>query len=483
MTDWKALLRIMGILLMVEGLLMLCCLVPSFYYHDGTHLAIIVAGAFTFSVGLLHFLLCRRYRTFADRRMAFVLVVAVWLVLVLFGTLPFLATGSTLNFVDAFFESMSGLTSSGGTIIPEVAALPRSILFWRSLSQWVGGFGIILLVLAVAPSIGINKYSLYTAEASGADNTGKLSSSTSETVRHTLFIYLLLTGLFVIGLSLAGLPFWPAVNLTFTNISSGGFSIYSDSIASLTVAQKYVLAGCMFCSGINFALLYHFITLRWRRIGHKLDQFAFYLFLYLTAVVAVFLALRFKMGQDWQSAICDSVVQCASALTTTGSIVADTTLWWVPITFLLMLLSLCGGMAGSTTGGLKVMRVLILHRNVRNILYNHLHPNAVHPVRLNGSPVSHSIVNNVMVIFFVYLFTIMVGILALMLCGVNATESIGAMVSCITSYGPGMGLSGGFGSYASFPLAAKLICSLAMLMGRLECLTLIVLCLPRFWRR
>lgn len=483
MNDWKALLRIIGILLMVEGSLMLLCLVPACYYDDGTQQSIFVAGAFTFFMGLVHFLFCRRFRNFSDRRMAFVLVVAVWLVLVIFGTLPFLSTGATLNFVDAFFESMSGLTSSGGTIISEVAALPPSILFWRSLSQWVGGFGIILLVLAVAPSIGINKYSLYTAEASGADNTGKLASSTSETVRHTLFIYLMLTCLFVIGLSLSGLSFWPAVNLVFTNISSGGFSIYSDSIASLSLAQKYVLAACMFCSGMNFALLYHFFSLRWRKIGHKLDQFAFYFFLYLVSVVAVFFALRFKMGQDTQSAFCDSVVQCVSALTTTGSIVADTTQWWVPITFLLMLLSICGGMAGSTTGGLKVMRVLILLRNVRNILYNHLHPNAVHPVRLNGHPVSHSIVNNVMVIFFVYLFSIVVGILALMLSGVNATESIGAMVSCITSYGPGMGLSGGFGSYASFPPSAKMICSLAMLMGRLECLTLIVLCLPRFWRR
>ena len=399
------------------------------------------------------------------------------------GSIPFLATGATHRFVDALFESMSGLTSSGGTIFDEVGALPYSILFWRSLSQWVGGFGIILLVLAVAPSIGINKYSLYTAEASGADNTGKLAASTSDTVRHTLFIYLLLTVGFIIGLSLSGMAFWPAVNLTFTNISSGGFSVYSDSIASLSMTQKYVLAACMFCSGINFALLYHLITFRWRRFRRKLDQFSFYFMLYLLSVVSVMLVLHFRMAQPFDKALCNSVVQCISALTTTGSVVADTTQWWLPITFLLMLLSLTGGMAGSTTGGLKVMRVLILRRNVRNILHNYLHPNAVHPVRLNGHPVSHSIINNVMVIFFVYLFTIVVGILALMLSGVNATESIGAMVSCITSYGPGMGLSGGFGSYAAFPLAAKLICSVAMLMGRLECLTFIILFLPRFWQR
>lgn len=483
MNDWKALIRISGILLMVEGALMLLCLIPAYHYNDGSSTAIQLSAAFTFAVGCLAFVHFARYRYFQDRRMAFVLVVAVWLVLVLFGTLPYLATGTTHQFVDALFESMSGLTSSGGTIFAEVGALPYSVLFWRSLSQWVGGFGIILLVLAVAPSIGINKYSLYTAEASGADNTGKLSASTSDTVRHTLFVYLLLTAVFVVALSLTGMAFWPAVNLTFTNISSGGFSVYSDSIASLSMTQKYVLAGCMFCSGINFALLYHFITFRWRRIRHKLDQFSFYFVLYLVSVMGVFGVLHFRMGQQWSSALCDSVVQCISALTTTGSVVADTTQWWVPVTFWLMLLSLCGGMAGSTTGGLKVMRVLILRRNVRNILHNYLHPNAVHPVRLNGTPVSHSIINNVMVIFFVYLFTIVVGILALMLCGVNATESIGAMVSCITSYGPGMGLSGGFGSYAAFPLAAKLICSLAMLMGRLECLTFIVLFLPRFWHR
>ena len=176
-------------------------------------------------------------------------------------------------------------------------------------------------------------------------------------------------------------------------------------------------------------------------------------------------------------------MQTLSVLTTTGSLVGDTSQWWVPITFLFVILSLCGGMAGSTTGGLKAMRVLILIRHVRKILRDRLHPHAVNPVRLNRKPVSAHIVTNVMVIFMVFVVVIFLGIMLLMLSGINATESIGAVIACITGYGPGLGTSGGFGCYAAFNSTAKLICSFLMLMGRLECLTVLILFIPAFWKR
>ena len=193
--------------------------------------------------------------------------------------------------------------------------------------------------------------------------------------------------------------------------------------------------------------------------------------------------LHWQSGYAWGDAVRLGTVQTISALTTTGSVVADTTLWWTPVCFLLLMLSVCGGMAGSTSGGLKIMRVLILLRNVRGILYNRLHPNAVMPIRLNGNVVSGHIRSNVMVIFMVFGLTLLLGVMLLMLCGVNATEAIGASVGCLTGYGPGLGASGGFGSYAAFPPMALWLCSFLMLMGRLECMTVLVLLLPRFWRR
>ena len=468
---------------MVEGLLILSCLIPALHFADGTASPIMASGLFTFNVGLLLLVRFHRAKRPTDRRVAYLLVVTMWLVMPLFGTLPFLSTGVLHTFADALFESTSGITSTGATVFSAVEWLPSSILLWRSMTQWFGGFGIVLLVLALVPSLGINKYSLYTAEASGADNTGKQATSMTATVRQTLGIYLLLTAVFVVALWKNGMHVWDAVNITFTNISSGGFSIYNNSLERLTHTQQYIVALAMLLSGINFAMLYNFFTFHWDRLQNKLEQFFFYISIYLVAAIFVVFALRFNMGFDWGDSLRCGIVQTISVLTTTGSLAADTQNWWVPITFLFVVLSLCGGMAGSTTGGLKAMRVLILIRNVRKILRDKLHPQAVNPVRLNRKPVAPSIITNVMVIFLVYAIAIFLGIMLLMLSGINATESIGAVIACITGYGPGLGLSGGFGCYAGFTVAAKLICSFLMVLGRLECLTVIILFFPSFWRR
>ena len=468
---------------MVEGLLILSCLIPALHFADGTASPILASGLFTFNVGLLLLVRFHRAKRPTDRRVAYLLVVTMWLVMPLFGTLPFLSTGVLHTFADALFESTSGITSTGATVFSAVEWLPSSILLWRSMTQWFGGFGIVLLVLALVPSLCINKYSLYTAEASGADNTGKQATSMTATVRQTLGIYLLLTAVFVVALWKNGMHVWDAVNITFTNISSGGFSIYNNSLERLTHTQQYIVALAMLLSGINFAMLYNFFTFHWDRLQNKLEQFFFYISIYLVAAIFVVFALRFNMGFDWGDSLRCGIVQTISVLTTTGSLAADTQNWWVPITFLFVVLSLCGGMAGSTTGGLKAMRVLILIRNVRKILRDKLHPQAVNPVRLNRKPVAPSIITNVMVIFLVYAIAIFLGIMLLMLSGINATESIGAVIACITGYGPGLGLSGGFGCYAGFTVAAKLICSFLMVLGRLECLTVIILFFPSFWRR
>jgi trk system potassium uptake protein TrkH len=434
-------------------------------------------------MGMLLFFLFRKTRHLVNQRMAYLLVVLMWAVLALFGTLPFLTTGTLLSFADALFESMSGISSTGATVFSAVEWLPSSILLWRSMTQWFGGFGFVLLVLAMVPSMGINKYSLYTAEASGADNTGKQTTSTGATMRHTLGVYILLTLFFVFVLHKSGMHVWDAVNITFTNISSGGFSIYNNSLERLTHTQQYIVAFAMLLSGMNFAMLYNLLTIRWDKLQHKYEQVRFYLGLYAAAALFVVLSLALHMNYPWSEALRCGIVQTISVLTTTGSLVADTSQWWVPITFLFVILSLCGGMAGSTSGGLKAMRVLILIRHVRKILRDRLHPHAVNPVRLNRKPVSAHIVTNVMVIFMIFVVVIFLGIMLLMLCDINATESIGAVIACITGYGPGLGTSGGFGCYAGFTCSAKLICTFLMLMGRLECLTVLILFVPAFWKR
>lgn len=482
-TDWKAVLRFLGIVLVAEGGLMALCLVPALHYGDGTLTGIVLSTGTTLTAGAILWGCFRRYRRIEDHRMSYLLVTLMWLILTLFATLPFFATRATANFTQAWFEAMSGLTSTGATVFPQVSQLPSSILLWRSMTQWLGGFGIVLLVLALSPHLGINRHSLYTAEASGADNGGREVIGASTAVRRTLTVYLVLTVLFIVLLIANGMHLWDAVNLTFTNISSGGFSIYDDSIASLTAAQQYTLAAAMLLSGVNFTLIFYFFTFRWQQIRHKLDQFRFYIILLSAGALVVVVGLHLKGNLCWSDAVRMGIVQSVSALTTTGSVVADTSQWWTPLCFLLLMLSVCGGMAGSTSGGLKAMRVLILLRNARAVLRNHLHPNAVAPLRLNGSPVSSHIRSNVMVIFMVYGVTLLAGTMGLMVCGVNATEAVGATAGCMTGYGPGLAASGGFGSYALFPPAAMWVCSVLMLLGRLECMTVLVLCVPRFWRR
>ena len=482
-SDIKAVGRFIGVMLAAEGALMALCLVPSLHFADGTAWAGGSCSAATLAVGIALWASFRHYRRIEDRRIAYLLVVLLWLVLTLFATLPLLFTGATHSFTRAFFEAMSGLTAAGATVFAEVGSLPASVLLWRSMMQWFGGFGIVLMVLALAPRLGVNRYALYTAEASGADNGGRKAVKTATTVRRTLGVYLVLTAAFIAALLAAGMEWWDAVNLTFTNISSGGFSVNSDSIASLSATQQYILTGAMLLSGVNFTLLYLFFTLRWRQIGHKLEQFGFYIGLCAVAAAFVVGALHWHEGIGLSDALRLGIVQTISALTTTGSVVADTPQWWTPVVFLLLMLSVCGGMAGSTSGGLKVMRVLILLRNARVTLRDRLHPNAVTPLRLNGQPVNSHIRGNVMVIFMVYGFTLLLGVMGLMLCGIDATESIGASVGCLKGYGQGLGPSGGLGSYAAFTPSALWLCTLLMLLGRLECMTVLVLLLPRFWRK
>ena len=490
--DWKAILRMIGIMLVAEGTLMALCLIPSLHFADGTERVVAICSALTLTVGLLLWVSFAGFRRIEDRRMAYLLVTLLWVTLTLFAALPLMATGATSQavtgyrsrtFTYAMFESMSGLTTTGATIFPEVGTLPASILLWRSMMQWFGGFGIVLLVLALVPRLGINKYALYTAEASTADNTGRRAEKTSVTVRRMFGTYLVLTVLFIVALRVSGLQLWDSVCLTFTNISSGGFSVNSDGIARLTSLQQYILSAAMLVSGVNFMLIYLFFTFRWRQIGHKLEQFRCYIVLAVLAVVGVAAVLHLYCGMPLDEAVRLSTVQSISSLTTTGTVTADTSLWPVPVCFFLLMLSLCGGMAGSTSGGMKVMRVLILMRNARAILHDRLHPDAINPVRLNGRPVSDHIRANVMVIFLVYGITLMVGTMLLMLFGTSATEAIGATVGCLTGYGPGLGASGGFGCYAAFSTPALWLWTFLMLLGRLECMTVLVVLLPRFWRK
>lgn len=480
-SNWKILVRILGILLTGEGVLMLLCIAFSWHYNDGSVMAFLLSGLFTLSVGLFCVLSCPYDKKQIEKRMAYLIVTSVWIVMSLFGTLPFFATGVITNFTDAFFEMMSGFTTTGATIFDDVEHLPKALLFWRSLSQWIGGVGIVMLVLAVVPSLGINSYSLYSAELAGPLKA-KTHTRVSSTVRNLWITYLVLTIIFVVLLWCGDMDFFTAINHAFTSIASGGFSTSNSSISQFSSYSQYVMAVAMWMSGINLTLFYLFVRVKFSQLKSSLEQFFSYTFVFLVLAVVVMFVLHSTMGYAWSNSFRMAFVQTASVVSTSGFVVDDTTLWVLPLNFLFLLFCIRGGMAGSTAGGLKVMRVLILEKNVRNVMRNQLHPNAVNPLRLNGQPISNDIIYNVMTLFFVYGITIAVSMFLLILCGVSTTESLGAVVSSITGYGPGLCSSGGFGNYAHFPTVAKWILSFCMLAGRLECITIYMLFLPKFWK-
>lgn len=480
--NWKILLRIMGILLVGEGLLMMLCVGIGLYYAEADIMPFLFSALITLAVGVICVLFSPHKSGYIDKRMAYLIVTLVWVAMSLFGTLPFLATGTIDNFTDAFFEMMSGFTTAGATVFEDIEVLPKSLLFWRSLSQWIGGVGIVMLVLAIVPSLGINSYSLYSAELAGPLKD-KTHNRVSATVRNLWITYLVLTVLVFAFLWGGDMDFFSAITHTFSAISSGGFSIYNSSISQLSAYSQYVLAVAMWLSGINLTLFYLFVRVKFSKLRSSLEQFFSYTCVFLLLALITTVVLNQTMEYDLPKAFRLAFVQAASVVSTCGFVVDDTTQWVLPINFLFLIFCLRGGMAGSTSGGLKVMRVLILEKNVRNVMRNRLHPNAVNPVRLNSKPVSDTVIYNVMTLFFVYCFTIVIALFLLILDGVSTTEALGAVVGAITSYGPGLAECGGFGNYAHFPIFSKWVLAFCMLAGRLECITVYMLFLPKFWKR
>ena len=393
----------MGILLVGEGLLMMLCVGIGLYYAEADIMPFLFSALITLAVGVICVLFSPHKSGYIDKRMAYLIVTLVWVAMSLFGTLPFLATGTIDNFTDAFFEMMSGFTTTGATVFKDIEVLPKSLLFWRSLSQWIGGVGIVMLVLAIVPSLGINSYSLYSAELAGPLKD-KTHNRVSATVRNLWITYLVLTVLVFAFLWGGDMDFFSAITHTFSGISSGGFSIYNSSISQLSAYSQYVLAVAMWLSGINLTLFYLFVRVKFSKLQSSLEQFFSYTCVFLLLALITTVVLNQTMEYDLPKAFRLAFVQAASVVSTCGFVVDDTTQWVLPINFLFLIFCLRGGMAGSTSGGLKVMRVLILEKNVRNVMRNRLHPNAVNPVRLNSKPVSDTIIYNVMTLFFCILF-------------------------------------------------------------------------------
>ncbi|MEC7127485.1 MAG: TrkH family potassium uptake protein [Bacteroidota bacterium] len=475
---------VIGTLLLLNGSLMLSCVPFAIYYDDQNHInTFLLCSLITISFGfLLRFLTKDEKNAEIKKRDGYLIVVSGWLCMTFFGTLPYLLTDSIPSFTDAFFETMSGFTTTGSTILDEIESLPKSILFWRSMTQWIGGMGIIVLTIAILPLLGIGGMELFVAEAPGPTKD-KIHPRIKETAKRLWIIYFSLTALETVVLMFFGLSFFDAINHSLTTTSTGGFSTKQESIAAFqNPFVEAVIVIFMFLAGTNFTMIYFGLKMKFRKIVNN-DEFKWY----LSAVFVLILLLSFyrthTSSSDFIHAFREISFQVVSIITTTGYATADYTLWGSFLTFIFFLFLFSGASAGSTSGGIKIVRIILLIKNGLLEFKRRLHPKAVIPVMLNKQVISSTITYNLLAFIFLYLFVFTLGSIFLSFLGVDMLTSISAVASAVGNVGPGIADVGPSSSFSQLPTSAKWILSLLMLMGRLELFTVCVLFTPYFWKR
>jgi len=396
--------------------------------------------------------------------------------------LPFYIGGYIPDIANAFFETMSGFSSTGATILDDIESLPHGILFWRSMTQWIGGLGIIMFTIAVLPIFGVSGLQVFAAEASGPTHD-KVHPRIGITAKWIWSIYAGITALLVGLLMLGGMDWFDSICHAFATTGTGGFSTKQASVAYYNSPYiEYVISIFMFISGINFTLLLLFVNRKFKKfISNAELKFYFGSVVLFTAVIAIVLYYTSPMGME--ESFRKSLFQVISLHTSTG-FATDDYMQWTPVLWgLLTIIMLMGACAGSTTGGLKCIRMVILTKVSRNEFKHILHPNAILPVRINKQVISPSIVSTVLAFCFIYIAIIVIGTLLMMAMGVGAEESMGCVISSIGNMGPGLGETGPAYSWNALPDAAKWLLSFLMLLGRLELFTVLLLFTPDFWKR
>lgn len=473
--------HVLGILLIILGAGMLICLPVSLYYRDAQHIALLLSSGVTVVAGFLLFRLRRRNNLQINKRTGYLVVTMGWIGISLFSMLPYLFSGSLQHVADAFFESMSGFSTTGASVIADVENVAPSLLFWRSFTQWIGGMGIIVLSVAILPLLGIGGIELFVAEAPGP-TSDKIHPRIQETAKRLWYLYVGLTFAAFALLYGQGMSGFDAINHAMTTMATGGFSTRNASIAYWDHAGiQYTIVLFMFLAGTNFTILYFFITGRWRRAWAS-SEFRSYL---LGTALLVFLAITlFPLYQRHfsEQAFRDILFQVISIITTTGFVTADYTSWGSALTFIFFLLMFSGASAGSTAGGIKIVRHMVFLKNSWLEFKRIIHPRGMVRIKVDGQVVAPRILTHIMVFLLVYMATFGLGTLALTATGVDLVSAGGAVATCLGNIGPGIGNLGPMDNFSGVPDAGKWILGFMMLLGRLELFTVLVLFTPFFWR-
>ena len=483
-------------LLVFNGGAMLFSSLVSLITNDGVLQEVTLSAIITIVIGYSIMILTKSNIRQINKRDGYLIVTIGWLTMVFSGMLPYYLTNSITYFPNLFFETMSGYTTTGSTILNDIEALPKSIIFWRSMTHWLGGMGIIVLAIAILPLLGIGGMQLFSAESPGTGISGdKIHPRISDTAKRLWMIYVGLTIVETLLLNLAGMSFFDAINNSMSNIASGGFSSRNASIGfwNDNPLIQYIIIVFMFLAGTNFILIYFGLTGKIKKIIQDTElkwYISFISIFTLFITIALFVSVDLTQTDVFhpqiygklESSFRHALFQVVAIVTTTGFVTGDFISWTPFITMFFFGIMFLGGSSGSTSGGVKILRHLILIKNGILEFKRSLHPNAIIPLRHNNSVVEKPIVIHVLAFFILYLILFIIGAGVLSLLGLDFTSAIGGAASSIGNVGPALGSLGPTSNFDSLPEMGKYWCSFLMLVGRLELFTVLILFTPYFWR-
>ncbi|MCH1433745.1 MAG: TrkH family potassium uptake protein [Flavobacteriaceae bacterium] len=491
--NYKIVVFLMGVLLLFNGGLMLLSALVSYSYQDGVAFEITLAAFLVLSIGALFMLFGRQHEKQIQKREGYLIVSLGWILMAVSGTIPYLLTETFTDFASSFFEAMSGYTTTGASVLNDIEILPKGVLFWRSTTHWIGGMGIIVLAIAILPFLGIGGIQLFTAEAPGPGGD-KLHPRITDTAKRFWLIYVVYTCLETLLLWLAGMSFFDAINHAMSTVSTGGFSTKNSSIAFWNDQPliQYIISFFMLLAGTNFVLSYFIFTRKFQKIIADEEFKVFLSFILVFTLLATVVILNQEsmavLGNSFswtqiETSFRAALFQVIAVITTTGFVSADFTQWTPFLTVVFFGLMFLGGSSGSTSGGVKVVRHMLMIKSGFLEFKRALHPNAIIQARYNNKTVSDSIAHNILGFFILYMLSFIIGAVGFGSLGINFESAVGLSASTLGNVGPALGDFGPSSTYAALPQSGKLWATFLMLLGRLELFTVLIILTPFFWRK
>lgn len=484
--NWKIVAFLLGVFLSIEAICMAVAGEVAMIYGEYDCKYLLLSALITFAVAMTAIFLCRGHSKAMGKKEGFLIVTLIWLVFSLFGMLPYLFSGVITNFTDAYFETISGFTTTGSTVFDNIEKLPHGLIFWRCLMQWLGGMGFVVLSMAVLPFIN-GEMQMFSAEATGPTQD-KIQPRIQDTARRLWLLYFSLTGAQTILLLFGGMNIFDAVCHSLATLSTGGYSTKAAGLAAWNSPfLQYVVVIFMLLGGTNFTLLYiAFVKGNLEKFWQN-EEFRVYLKIVILATVSVVPLVCFTDGltsfSQFENNFRNSLFQVVSMVTSTGFVTADYTLWSPMVQLILLALMAVGASAGSTSGGIKLTRMIIFVKNGYYEFKRRIHPRAVLPIRINRTMIPEPVINGIFAFFAMYLTVLFVSVFVLSFCGMSFADAFHATISAISNVGIGFGKLGVSGFCADFPTFAKWWLAFLMLVGRLELFTVLLLFSPSFWKR